>query len=164
MVTEMTGACGHTIEIRWAERKDWRPAITMIWQTFLKYDGKDYTQEGIRNFFEFITDGVIYRSFLQGSYQMLVALDKDRIVGAASIRNRTHLSLLFVDEDYHGQGVGSCLMDRLCRHLKEQVGEGYMSLKAAPGAVDFYRKLGFHVVRPEEEISGIRVTSMEKFF
>lgn len=160
----MMGAREHAIEIRWAEKKDWQPAMTMIWQTFLKYDGKDYTEEGVRNFFEFITDGVIYRSFLQGNYQMLVASDGGRIIGAASIRNRTHLSLLFVDEDYHGQGVGSGLMDRLCRHLKEQVGEGYMSLKAAPGAVDFYRKLGFHIVGAEEEIAGIRVTSMEKFF
>lgn len=151
-------------EIRWAERKDWKPAMTMIWKTFLKYDSKDYTEEGIRNFFEFITDDTIYRSFLIGTYQMLVALDGERIIGAGSIRNRTHLSLLFVDEEYHGQGVGSSLMNQLCRYLKEEEGEGYMSLKAAPGAVDFYLKLGFCIVKPEEEISGIRVTSMEKYF
>ncbi len=39
-----------------------------------------------------------------------------------------------------------------------------MSLKAAPYAVEFYKRLGFRIVRPEEEYSGIRVTSMEKFF
>lgn len=152
------------IEIRWAERKDWKPAMTMIWRTFLKFEGEDYTEEGIQNFFEFITDNTIYRSFLLGTYQMLVALDGGKIIGAASIRNRTHLSLLFVDEDYHRQGVGSSLMNQLCQYLKEEEGENYMSLKAAPGAVDFYRKLGFRIVSPEEEISGIRVTSMEKFF
>lgn len=152
------------IEIRWAERKDWKPAMTMIWRTFLKYDGKDYTEEGIQNFFEFITDDTIYRSFLLGTYQMLVALDGGKVIGAASIRNRTHLSLLFVDEAYHGQGVGSSLMNQLCHYLKEEEGENYMSLKAAPVAVDFYRKLGFRIVSPEEEVSGIRVTSMEKFF
>lgn len=152
------------IEIRWAEREDWKPAMTMIWKTFLKYDSKDYTEEGIRNFFEFITDDTIYRSFLIGTYQMLVALDGGKIIGAASIRNRTHLSLLFVDENYHRRGVGSRLMNQMCRYLKDEEGEGYMSLKAAPVAVDFYRKLGFQIVSPEEEISGIRVTSMEKFF
>lgn len=151
-------------EVRWAKRDDWKPAMTMIWKTFLRYDSKDYTQEGIRNFFEFITDDTLYRSFLAGAYQMLVALDGERIIGAGSIRNGTHLSLLFVDEEYHGQGVGSCLMNQLCKYLKEEEGEGYMSLKAAPGAVDFYLKLGFCIVKPEEEISGIRVTSMEKFF
>ncbi len=152
------------IEIRWAERKDWKPAMTMIWRTFLKFEGQDYTEEGIQNFFEFITDDTIYRSFLLGTYQMLVALDGGKIIGAASIRNRTHLSLLFVDEDYHRQGVGSSLMNQLCQYLKEEEGENYMSLKAAPVAVEFYKKLGFRIVSPEEEISGIRVTSMEKFF
>ena len=39
-----------------------------------------------------------------------------------------------------------------------------MSLKASPYAVNFYRRLGFRVVKPEEEYSGIRVTAMEKVF
>lgn len=150
-------------EMRWAKTEEWKPAMTMIWKTFMKYDSKDYTDEGIRNFFEFITDDDLYRAFLMGSYQMLVALDQERIIGAASIRNVNHLSLLFVDEDYHNKGIGSALMGRLCHYLKAEEGERYMSLKAAPYAVGFYRKLGFRIVRPEEEFSGIRVTSMEKF-
>ncbi|MDE7045217.1 MAG: GNAT family N-acetyltransferase, partial [Acetatifactor sp.] len=52
----------------------------------------------------------------------------------------------------------------LCRYLKEEAGERFMSLKAAPYAVDFYHKLGFRTVKPEVEYSGIRVTEMEKYF
>ena len=85
-------------EIRWAEDKDWIPAMHMIWKTFLKYEAVDYTEEGIRNFHEFITDEHLYKSFRQGRYQMMVALDGARIIGAASVRNYNHLSLLFVDE------------------------------------------------------------------
>ena len=54
-------------------------------------------------------------------------------------------------------------MGRMCEYLKKEAGERYMSLKAAPYAVDFYRKLGFHAVHGEEAFSGIRVTPMEKF-
>ena len=151
-------------EVRWARREEWSPAMTMIWKTFMKYDSKDYTDEGIRNFFDFITDDDLYQAFLAGAYQMMVALDGQRIIGAASVRNRNHLSLLFVDEEYHYRGVGSALMNRLCRYLEKEAGEKYMSLKAAPYAVGFYKKLGFYVVKPEEEYSGIRVTPMEKFF
>ena len=39
-----------TYEIRWAEDKDWIPAMHMIWKTFLKFEAVDYTEEGIRNF------------------------------------------------------------------------------------------------------------------
>ena len=68
-------------EIRWAEDKDWIPAMHMIWKTFLKYEAVDYTEEGIRNFHEFITDEHLYKSFRQGRYQMMVALDGARIIG-----------------------------------------------------------------------------------
>ncbi len=54
-------------------------------------------------------------------------------------------------------------MGRMCEYLKKEAGERYMSLKAAPYAVEFYRKLGFHAVHEEEAFSGIRVTPMEKF-
>lgn len=149
-------------EVRWAKTEEWAPAMKMIWKTFLKYEGEDYTEEGIRNFFEFITDDDLYVSFLKGDYQMMVALDNERVIGAASVRSCNHLSLLFVDEEYHRQGVGRALMSRMCEYLKQEAGERYISLNAAPYAVNFYRKLGFRAVRPEDVYAGIRVTSMEK--
>ncbi len=149
-------------ECRWAKADEWIPAMDMVWRTFLKFEGNDYTEEGIRNFYEFITDKDLYRAFLRGNYQMMVALDGTKIIGAASVRNQNHLSLLFVDEAYHRRGVGRTLMDRMCQYLKGEAGEKYMSLKASPYAVEFYHKIGFRTVAPEEEFSGIRVTAMEK--
>ncbi len=150
-------------QVRWAKQEEWKPTMEMIWRTFLKFEGNDYTEEGIRNFFDFITDVNLYKSFLKGDYQLMVAVDGEKIVGAGSVRNRNHLSLLFVDENYHRRGVGRALMDGLCDYLRMEEGEHYMSLKAAPYAVNFYRKLGFRAVTEEQEYSGIRVTSMEKF-
>lgn len=158
------GTVKKAFEVRWARQEEWASAMQMIWRTFLQFEGKDYTEEGVKNFFDFITDDNLYVAFLRGEYQMMVALDGERIIGAGSVRNRNHLSLLFVDENYHRMGVGRRLMDSLCTYLKEEAGERYISLQAAPYAVNFYKKLGFHMVSPEEEISGIRVTAMEKIF
>lgn len=149
-------------EVRWARVEEWAPAIKMIWKTFMKFEGEEYSEEGIRNFFEFISDDNLYAAFLRGDYQMMVALDGNRIIGAATIRNGNHLSLLFVDEEYHRRGVGRTLMKKLFEYLKTEAGERSISLTAAPYAVDFYRKLGFYIVSPEKEISGIRITGMEK--
>lgn len=151
-------------QIRWAHESEWASAMKMIWRTFLRYEGKDYTEEGIRNFFDFITDDDLYVAFLKGDYQMMVAAEGSRIIGAGTIRNKNHLSLLFVDEEYQRKGIGKAIINGLCRYLKEEAGERYMSLKAAPYAVEFYHKLGFYTVKPEEEYSGIRVTAMEKVF
>lgn len=136
--------------------------MDMIWRTFLKFEGQDYTEEGIRNFYEFITDMNLYRAFQQGRYQLLVALDGEKVIGAASLRNGHHLSLLFVEEAYHHQGVGSELLEQLCCYLKNEAGEKIMTVKSSPYAVGFYRSQGFRQVGPEQAFSGIRVTSMEK--
>jgi len=149
---------------RWAMESEWLPAMRMVWNTFLKYEGKEYTQEGIKSFYDFITDDKLYFLFLKGEYQLMVALDRGRIIGAGSIRNRNHLSLLFVDEAYHHRGVGSTLLRRLCDYLRTEEGEQYMSVQAAPYAVDFYRKQGFHTVHSEMEVAGVRVTPMKKTF
>lgn len=149
-------------EVRWARESEWASAMKMIWRTFVKFEGKDYSEEGIKNFFDFITDDDLYVSFLKGEYQLMVALCDGQIIGAGSIRSGHVLSLLFVDENYHHCGVGSALLNKLCDYLKREAGERYISLMAAPYAVDFYRKQGFLAVRPEMEISGIRVTPMEK--
>lgn len=151
-------------EIRWAYDEEWEAAMELVWKTFLKFEGNEYTEEGIRNFYEFISDGQLYEAFLEGKYQVMLALDCGKIIGVASVRYGNHLSLLFVDEEYHRQGVGKRLMNRLCQYLKDEAGERYISLKASPYAVNFYRRLGFQAVRPEEEYSGIRVTCMEKVF
>ena len=149
-------------EIRWAMVEEWEPAIKMVWRTFLRFEAGDYTEEGIQNFLDFITDEQLFHSFLQGRYQMMVALDGKRVVGVASVRNGNHLSLLFVDEAYHHKGIGKALMERFGSYLKNEAGESFMTLKAAPYAVDFYHRIGFQDVSPEEEVGGIRVTSMEK--
>ena len=151
-------------KIRWARVEEWDPAMRMIWRTFLRFEAKDYSEEGIHNFLNFITDEKLFRAFLRGDYQVMVALDGDKVVGMASVRNRNHLSLLFVDAAYHRQGIGRRLLERFCSYLEQEVGEHYMSVKAAPYAVNFYRRIGFRAVSPEEEVGGIRVTSMEKYF
>lgn len=153
---------GMPYEVRWARESEWTPAMRMIWRTFLEYDGKDYSEQGVRSFFDFITDNDLYTAFLRGEYQMMVALAEGKVIGAGSLRDRNHLSLLFVDGNYHHMGVGSTILMRLCDYLEKEMGERYMSLRAAPYAVDFYRRLGFRAISPEEERFGMRVTSMVK--
>lgn len=149
-------------EYRWAGVHEWVPAMDMIWRTFQKFEGDVYTEEGIQNFYDFITDGQLYRAFLNGSYRMMVALDKGRIIGVASVRNRNHLSLLFVEEVYHRRGVGRGLLERLSVYLKTQMNESILTVKASPYAVEFYKKVGFQITAPEECISGMLVTAMQK--
>ncbi|MDR0963162.1 MAG: GNAT family N-acetyltransferase [Clostridium sp.] len=136
--------------------------MKLVWRTFLKFEGNDYSELGIQNFREFITDGNLQNAFLRGEYQMLIAKDMQRIIGVASLRDRNHLSLLFVDEHYHRRGVGRRLLITLFHYLRDEVGESSMSLKASPYALNFYLRLGFRQTADVEEYAGIRATPMER--
>ena len=148
-------------QIRNAYRDEWDDAMTLAWKTFMKFEADIYTDEGIQNFEDFITDTTLHRMFLMGVYQMFVALDRKQIVGMLTLRNNSHISLLFVDEKYHRRGIGRALIEYLREYLLSEAGISKVTVNAAPYGVAFYHKLGFQDLRLEEERDGIRYTPME---
>ena len=152
------------ISYEWAKPEDWTEAISLVWTTFMDFEAADYGEEGTGHFFEFITDDDLHDAFLKGNYPMMIARYEGSIVGVASLRGGNRLSLLFVRRELHRNGIGTELVDRLCRYLRDICHENCMIVRAAPYAVDFYRKIGFMALEPEKNISGIRVTTMELIF
>lgn len=148
-------------QIRNAYRDEWDDAMTLAWKTFMQFEADGYTAEGIKNFEDFITDTTLYRMFIMGAYQMFVALDHNQIIGMITLRDASHISLLFVDEKYHRQGIGRALIEYLREYLLSEAGVSRVTVNAAPYGVAFYHKLGFRDLRPEEEKDGIKYTPME---
>ena len=66
------------IQIRQANIYDWDEAMALAWKTFLKFEAKDYGQEGIDSFRDFLTDSLLRRMFLMGEYPMFIALDGEK--------------------------------------------------------------------------------------
>lgn len=150
-------------KVRMANSNDWEYAMAVAWKTFMQFDAKDYTEEGIQSFQDFVTDEVLKRMFDMGAYQVFVATDTDNnIIGMISLRNETHISLLFVDGNHHKKGVGRALMEELCRYVSDEEGYRRVTVNAAPYAVGFYHKLGFKDTGREEVKEGITYTPMEK--
>ncbi len=129
----------------------------------MTFEAPGYSSEGVRKFFEFITDDDVHQAFLRGSYQVLLAERNGEMVGVASIRSGNRLSLLFVKEEYHRQGIGSLLLEYLCAYMRQEQGEETMVVYAAPYAVNFYRRKGFVFTGACKEMDGILVTPMEKW-
>ncbi len=148
-------------QIRSAYRDEWEDAMALAWRTFLKFEADVYSPEGVKNFENFITDSTLYRMFVVGTYQLFVALDGKKIVGMLTLRGRTHISLLFVDEKYHRRGIGRALMQYLSNYLLTELQASRVTVNAAPYGVDFYHKLGFRDLRPQEKKDGIIYTPME---
>lgn len=152
---------GTFFEVRSAYRHEWDDAMALAWKTFLRFEADVYSPEGVRNFEDFITDTTLHRMFVMGTYQMFVALSEGEIIGMITLRNRTHISLLFVDERYHRRGVGRALMEYLENYLLTEIGASRVTVNASPYGEPFYHRLGFRDLRPREEKSGIIYTPME---
>ena len=148
-------------QIRRAYRDEWEHAMALALNTFLPFEADVYSPEGVKHFEDFITDTTLHRMFIMGAYQMFVALDRNKIVGMITLRNSTHISLLFVDEQYHRRGIGRALIEYLTNYLLTEVGVSYITVNASPYGVAFYHKLGFQDLRPEEEKDGIIYTPMK---
>lgn len=142
-----------------ASREEWKPAMDLAWRTFLRYEAGDYTNDGIRSFKEFVSDGRLEKLFLNGSYQLFVATENEEVVGMISKRDIKHISLLFVDEAHHKCGIGKALITYLAAELAKDHITG-MTVNAAPYGVGFYHKIGFQDIGVEEEAEGIRYTPM----
>ncbi len=149
------------ITVRPVWRDEWADAMSLAWRTFMLFEAADYTPKGVQSFQDFINDAVLYKMFIMGEYQLFGAFDRDKMIGMISLRNRTHISLLFVDWKYHKMGVGRQLIEYVGDYVLNEEGYSRMTVNAAPYAVGFYHKVGFYDTNEEETNDGIRYTPME---
>lgn len=148
-------------EIRQAHKDEWQDAMSLAWRTFLRFEAKDYTPQGIKSFEDFVTDSGLRRMFLAGSYEVTAAFDKGRMIGMISVRGGSHISLLFVEAAYHRRGVGRALVRHVCNYLLTERGVSVVTVNAAPYAVGFYHKIGFCDTGLETWKGGVLYTPME---
>ena len=148
--------------IKKAEENDWEDAMALAYRTFRKYVADGYTEEGVNNFLDFISDTQLYRMFILDEYHLWVAIDSQgNTIGMASLRSGNHISLLFVDEKWHRKGVGSALMDTMVEYVKKGHYES-ITVNASPYGIPFYHDLGF-VDEGEEVLNGgMYITPMRK--
>jgi ribosomal protein S18 acetylase RimI-like enzyme len=149
------------ITVRPAYREEWDDAMALAWRTFMRFEAKDYTNEGIESFQNFITDTILYKMFVLGSYQLFVACEGKRVVGMITLRDETHISLLFVDEMYHKRGIGRRLLEYVSSYVKTEEGHGSLTVNSAPYAIGFYHRLGFVDTGELQMNDGIYYTPME---
>lgn len=146
--------------VRPAFADEYETIMGLAWKTFLRFEAKDYTPLGIKNFQDFITNETLKKLYSTGKYPIFVAVYRGEIIGMISLRTNTHISLLFVDEAYHYKGVGRSLMKYACTYIKEELDEFKVTVFASPYAVGFYHKVGFTDMDKEQKKDGIRYTPM----
>jgi len=128
-------------------------ALDLALRVFMAFEAPDYNEEGIASFNEFVvnkekTDALV----MYGAYQ------DERMVGMGATRNGgRHISLLFVEPEFHGQGIGKQLVNLIRRKCPEST----ITVNSSPYAVEIYKKMGFVATDNELVKDGIRYTPMQ---
>jgi ribosomal protein S18 acetylase RimI-like enzyme len=151
----------HEIRIREAGGSDWDQAMLLAYQTFLQFDAPDYTEAGIENFRKFVFSEELKKTFIAGSYQLFVASLHGQIIGMLSLREKKHISLLFVDHRFHRNGIGNALVRYACSYAESGQDGKRVTVNASPYALNFYLRIGFRKLGTEMTADGIRFTPME---
>lgn len=139
---------------------EWEEAMRLAWDTFIIYDAPVYSKEGIKAFKTFIKDPILKTLFIEGKYKTLAAFSNGLMVGILGVRNETHISLLFVDSEYHRRGIARKLLTRMFDMTYKEFGKRAMTVNSSPYAVEFYHKIGFKDTDGEKETDGIIYTPM----
>lgn len=140
------------MDIRELALQEYAAALDLAWQVFQEYEAPEYSQQGIRNFYETLQDEVfvqmlkVYGAFLDG-----------RLVGMLAMRsNGEHIALFFVLGKFHRKGIGKALFERACADNTT----GRMTVNSSPYALEVYHHLGFVETAQEQLTDGMRYTPM----
>ncbi|MGN0586772.1 MAG: GNAT family N-acetyltransferase [Oscillospiraceae bacterium] len=141
------------IKIRIILPEEKAAALDLVWRVFLKYEAPQYPEEGVRFFKEYLDNDEatsvldIYGAFMGA-----------RVVGVLAMRSGgTHVSLFFVDEEFHRRGIGKALFEYMIKSSSPD----FVTVHAAPYAVEVYRRLGFSPAGGEVVEDGLIYTPME---
>lgn len=142
------------MEIRKIEINEKEQAVELVWNTFMKYEAPDYSEEGIATFAK---EAIRNEKFLN----MIVlygAYEEEQLLGVIATRKEgNHIALFFVDGAFHGQGIGR----RLFNVVLENSTADKITVNSSPYAVAVYHHLGFVDTEPEQNFEGMRFTPME---
>lgn len=150
------------LEYRKIKQEELPGTLDLIRKVFDEFEAPYYSEEGITSFYKFIDINNMSEQYSNGSLYFYGCFVNDIIVGMIAVKYFVHISLLFVDKQYHRQGIARNLFDYIIQTCKEKIPSLKMiTVNSSPYAVDVYHKFGFFDVSSEQVVDGIRFVPME---
>ncbi|MBP2100217.1 GNAT family N-acetyltransferase [Enterococcus rivorum] len=151
----------YSIKIIHPEQKEFSQALVLIETTFDEFEAPDYSEEGQKEFKKFIQNENISQLIKNNQLLMWGYLKKDRLIGIVAVRPPNHIALLFVDKNYHRQGVARLLFNTAFEQIKTTTSQE-ITVNSSPYAEIAYKHLGFTKVGELQIVNGIQFIPMKK--
>jgi GNAT superfamily N-acetyltransferase len=132
-----------------------------IKRVYDEYVANDYSEEGNNYFYDWIAASKLFERQQKGE-SILLAFTGSKIVGVIETRDINHISLLFVDKEYQGQGIArKLLLESIRNCFRNGNKPEKFFVHASPYSIAIYRKLGFTETGNLQEQHGIKYLPME---
>ena len=140
--------------IRKLEKNEFRQAADFSLKVFTYCGVEDFNAEGLETFNSFI-----YADELMNEFTHYGAFENGKLIGVLGIKNeRKHISLFFINPEYHRKGIGSKLFDFVLQDQPMQE----LTVNSSSYAVSFYQSIGFEKVSEKQETNGLKYTPMKR--
>ncbi|MCL2589216.1 MAG: GNAT family N-acetyltransferase [Oscillospiraceae bacterium] len=137
--------------------KDVERALDLVNRVFSEFVAVDYSEQG-RNTFESYLENKLQEvstALQSGDKKMWAYYQDDEILGVIATQNTSHISLMFVDKQYHGQGIARQLFRVVCDELGKNKSVTQITVNSSPYAMKAYEHLGFTKTGEQQENNGI---------
>lgn len=148
------------MEIIKLEKNYIRNALELVWTVFQEFEAPDYSKQGIEEFRKFISYNSIIEKFDKGEMCFWGCVDNDNLTGVIARRGVNHICMLFVNKEYHRQGIARSLFEIVEKVCKSQNNINKITVNSSPYAIEIYHRLGFLDTDKEQTVDGIRFTPM----
>lgn len=120
-----------------------------------------YTQEGIEEFQNYIEKDNISPMIMANKMVAFTCLQENKIVGFLALRPVHHISLLFVDKQFHRRGIAKALFEKAKKYVQTHTAQQIITVNSSPYAQPVYERLGFTAQGDEKTVNGITFIPME---
>ena len=150
------------LEYREIKQEELPETLDLVRKVFDEFEAPYYSEEGVASFYAFIDIDNMSEQSTNGSLYFYGCFVDNILVGMIAVKDFIHISLLFVDKQYHKQGIARNLFDhiiQICREKNPCL--KVITVNSSPYAVEVYHKFGFFDVSSEQVVDGIRFTPMK---
>jgi predicted GNAT family N-acyltransferase len=134
-----------------------------VWDVFKKYEAPEYPEEGINTFKAFIAPENIKNMVSNSGFQIYCSFENDKLIGVLAFRDTSHISLLFVHEEYHKQGIAKKLLSFGLNELMAFNNNiSKITVNSSPYARSIYERMGFLATSEMQQQDGLLFIPMVK--
>ena len=134
-------------------------ASALAREVFDQFVAPHYQPEGVAAFQSYASGEALSQRHVSG-HVTLVAEHSGELVGILHLRERCHVSMLFVRSSRQRSGIGRGLLAAAGSLVGDEDCE--FTVSSSPNAVSAYERLGFRVTGPEQCLNGIRFVPMRR--